>query len=109
MAHMLVQQQTPNIPIHQTTSTQNRNGLPLSHSFDEALSVYNSNSKKRFFQILQRMASEPQMPVYHSTANNSTIFPFPNTFLPIDAPEVNDYDCDKFEPVITETANRFVF
>jgi hypothetical protein len=47
--------------------------------------------------------------VYHSTSNNSTIFPFSNTFLPIDEPEVNDGDCDKFEPVITEIANRFVF
>ena len=103
MAHMRVQQRTPNISIHQATSAQNGNSLSLSHPFDDPLSVYNSNSK-RFFQFFQRIASEPQTPVYHST-----IFPFSNTVLPTHKPKVNDYDCDKSEPVITKIANRFVF
>ncbi len=111
---MLVeQQQTPNINIHQTTSTQDETLLPMAHSVDDRLFFYKPNSTN-LLKFLQRFASEPQISKFQSTSNGflNNNRPLSNTFLPLNKPEheeINSFNYDKIEPVITENIKRFIF
>jgi len=70
MAHMLVQQQThrsPNISIHQSTSSQKESKLPMTHSVDDRL----LDGSKCLIHFLTRFASEPQISKYHTQSTNS--------------------------------------
>jgi hypothetical protein len=115
MARTLVQQQTPNLNIHQTTSTQDESLSSMTHSVDDSLFYYKPDSS-RILQLLQRFASEPQMSKFQSTSNgylNKTL-PLTNTFLPLNQPEeeeeeINYFNCDKIEPIITDDVQRFVY
>ncbi len=119
MAQMLVQQQTyrtPNLNIHQTTSTQNETLLPKAHSVNDGLYLHRHNSTN-LLNFFQRFSSESQNSLYHSTSNrflnkNSTFFPLSNTIFLLNELEeeeqINNFNCDKIEPVIAENTNTFV-
>jgi len=107
MAHMLVQQQTPNVNIHQTTSTQDENLLPMAHSFDDRLFFYKRDSTC-LLKFLQKFASEPQITKFQPKTNgflNQNL-----TFLPLDKPEqeekeeeeINNFNFDQIQPITTE-------
>ena len=74
MAHMLVQQQTPNINLHQTTSTEEKDLSPSTDPLDERIFFYPPDSE-RLLQFLQRFASESQMPKYQSNLSLSSTKP----------------------------------
>ena len=69
MAHILVQQQTPNISIHQSPTTNNENLSPTAHSFDERLYFYKPDSTC-WLEFLQRFASESHLSKYQTKTNN---------------------------------------
>jgi hypothetical protein len=105
MAHILVQQQTPNINIHQTKSTHDENLSPLAHSADDRLFFYKPDSAS-LLHFLQRFASEPQMSKFSSASNG---FLDQNlSFLPLNKPEEEEEEeiiainVDQIQPVIIE-------
>ncbi|CAF1169407.1 unnamed protein product [Adineta steineri] len=116
MAHMLVQQQqthrTPNMNLHQTTSTENESLLPMSHSVDDRIFYYKQDSTS-ILHFLQRFASEPHLPMYPSTSNGylsktSPSSSLSNIFLPVNETKeeqeqkVNTINCDTIQPVTVE-------
>jgi len=112
MARTLVQQQTPNLNIHQTTSTQDESLSSMTHSVDDSLFYYKPDSTC-ILQLLQRFASEPKMSKFQSTSNGylNKNHSLSNTFLPINEPEeeINHFNYDKIEPIVTDDVKRFVF
>jgi hypothetical protein len=117
MAHILVQQQTPNINICQTTSTQDQSLLPRSHPVDDSLFFYKPDPTS-LLELFQRFAAEPQKSKFQSTSNgflNKSLL-LSNAFLPLnkseekeEEEEINNFNYDKIEPVITEDIKWFVF
>jgi hypothetical protein len=100
MAHMLVQQQTPNINIHQTTSTNDENLSPTAHSLDDRLFFYDPDSTS-LLEFLQRFASESHLPKYQTTSNG-----FINKNLGYKPKETekqfDSLNCDIIQPVVSE-------
>ena len=122
MAHMLVQQQshrTSNISIRRSTSSQKDTSLPMTHSVDERLFLYNHDDSTRLLNLFTRFASEPQISIYSNQSTNfnghlnknPVIFalstPVSNTcsqFNGTDDEELNFNDilnlnCDNIQPV----------
>ncbi len=97
---MLVQQQTPNINIHQTTSTNNENLSPTAHSLDDRLFFYEPDSTS-LLEFLQRFASESHLPKYQTTSNgfiNKSI-----CYKPKETEKKCDsLNCDIIQPVVSE-------
>ena len=90
MAHILIQQQTPNISIHQTPTTNDENLSPTAHSLDDRLFFYKPDSTS-WLELLQRFASESNLPKYQTKTNH-----FVNKSL---CSKSEDH-CDKIQPVV---------
>lgn len=95
MAHILIQQQK-----HRPSSTKKETLVPMGHNVDERLFFCEQDSAD-FLHFLQKFASEPQRPIYHSTSSQNLLdrnkinFPLSDSCLPSnDINKEEDTNCD---------------
>lgn len=69
MAHMLIQQKTPAINLHQNSSMEEKDLSTSTPALENRLFFYPPSSE-RFLQFLEQFASETHLPKYQPTSND---------------------------------------